>query len=101
MDLDANFGHAYLLNDNVNMIEFNEVYFLAQHPQFDGISTMSVHSTSNRPLKIVGQDECVFMQYLLGGKSWVASNGEHALLPKSEGDGKMVSAFQSRQLGFG
>jgi hypothetical protein len=62
---------------------------------------MSVRARETRPLEIVGQDECVFMQYLLGGRNWVGTNGERPLLPKTDGDGKMVSAFQSRQLGFG
>jgi hypothetical protein len=55
----------------------------------------------SRRLEIVGQDECVFSQYLVGGKSWVGAKGERALLPKTEGDGYMISGFQSRLFGFG
>ena len=50
---------------------------------------------------IVGQDESVFAQYLLGSKTWIGPNGQRPLLPKSEGDGYMLSAFVFRELGFG
>ena len=50
---------------------------------------------------IIGQDESVFAQYLLGSKTWVGPKGQRPLLPKSEGDGYMLSAFVSRELGFG
>ena len=50
---------------------------------------------------IVGQDESVFAQYLLSTKTWVGPKGQRPLLPKSEGDGFMLSAFVSREFGFG
>jgi hypothetical protein len=51
---------------------------------------------------IVGQDKLVFSQYLLSSKGWMGPKGQVALLPKSsEGDGYMLSAFVSRELGFG
>jgi hypothetical protein len=50
---------------------------------------------------IVGQDESVFAQYLLGSKTWVGPKGQRPLLPKSEGDSYMLSAFVSREFGFG
>ncbi|KAI2502628.1 hypothetical protein MHU86_11822 [Fragilaria crotonensis] len=59
-------------------------------------------SSQTRPLMmIVGQDESVFAQYLLGSKTWVGPKGQRPLLPKSEGDGYMLSAFVSREFGFG
>jgi hypothetical protein len=45
---------------------------------------------------IVGQDESVFAQYLLGSKQWVDPKGQRPLLPKSEGDVYMLSACVSR-----
>jgi hypothetical protein len=50
---------------------------------------------------IVGQDESVFAQYLLGAKTWIGPKGQRPLLPKSEGDGCMLSAFVSQEFGFG
>ncbi|KAI2489045.1 hypothetical protein MHU86_25554 [Fragilaria crotonensis] len=43
----------------------------------------------------------VFAQYLLGAKTWIGPKGQRPLLPKSEGDGYMLSAFVSREFGFG
>jgi hypothetical protein len=54
-----------------------------------------------KPIMIIGQDESVFAQYLLGSKTWVRPKGQRPLLPKSEGEGYMLSAFVSRELGFG
>jgi hypothetical protein len=51
---------------------------------------------------IEGQDESVFEQYLLGSKTWAGKKGQRPLLvPKSEGNGYMLSAFISREFGFG
>ena len=50
---------------------------------------------------IVGQDESVFAQYLLASKTWVGPKGQRPRLPKSEGDDYMLSAFVSREFGFG
>jgi hypothetical protein len=50
---------------------------------------------------IIAQDESVFAQYLLAGsKTWVGPKGQRPLLPKLEGDGYMLSAFVSTELGF-
>ena len=102
-NLDGAFGHHYTTADNTPMVEYHEEYVLSRPDlSLDTVSTMSVRvAEATRPLEIVGQDECVFMQYLLGGRNWVGSNGERPLLPKTDGDGKMISAFQSRLLGFG
>jgi hypothetical protein len=50
---------------------------------------------------IVGQDESAFAQYLLGSMTWVGQKVQRPLLPNSEGDGCMLSAFVSREFGFG
>jgi hypothetical protein len=54
-----------------------------------------------KPIVLLGQDECAFNQFLLGSRQWIGPKGQRALLPKTEGAGLMVSAFQSRELGFG
>jgi len=53
------------------------------------------------PLVVMGQDECIVKQYSFTPKSWVGPKGEQALIPKDEGYGIMISAFQSREFGFG
>jgi hypothetical protein len=65
--------------------------------------TNNKHScfVSGASLMIIGQDESVFAQYLLGSKTWIGPTGQRPLLPKTEGDGYMLSAFVSREFGFG
>ena len=67
-------------------------------------ATTSIRALSTtaaaRPIMIVGQDRSVFAQYLLGSKTWTDPKGQRPLLPKSEGDSCMLSAFVSREFGF-
>ncbi len=51
-----------------------------------------------KPLIIIGDDECIFKQYSLSKKYWVAPDGQQVLVPKDEGQGVMVSAFQAENL---
>jgi hypothetical protein len=48
----------------------------------------------------VGQDECIFKQYLFPKKGW-STNGRIRILPKTDGDGAMFSVFVSDVTGFG
>ena len=57
-------------------------------------------NTNMKPIMIIGQDESVFRQYSLVTKQWVGAYGQRALLPKSEGDGIMISAFQAHEIGI-
>jgi hypothetical protein len=58
--------------------------------------------TNKKPALIFSQDECIFKQYLINGKTWcIMSDGTKPLLSKDEGQGLMVSAFTSHYLGFG
>lgn len=56
---------------------------------------------TKKRLIIIGQDECIFHQYLLNQKAWIGPNGEQSIDPKTIGEGFMISAFKSRDLGFG
>ncbi|KAG7339826.1 hypothetical protein IV203_028287 [Nitzschia inconspicua] len=100
--LSMDFGHEYMEGD-IKMVEFHEDYIDKAGmdlTQFE--KKQSVRAPPNSPpLEFIGQDECVFFQNLVCSKNWVVSNGERPLLPKSEGDGVMLSAFQSRLTGFG
>jgi hypothetical protein len=60
-----------------------------------------VSSKARRLIMIVGQDESIYAQYLLGAKTWIGPKGQRPLLPKSEGESYMLSAFISREFGFG
>ena len=53
------------------------------------------------PLLMFEHNEAIFKEYLLTGKAWIGPNREKAISPKDEGQGVMISAFQSRNEGFG
>jgi len=46
-------------------------------------------------LVIFGHNECIFKQYTVTGKQWYGPNGEAYVVPKDDGAGIMISAFQS------
>jgi hypothetical protein len=48
-----------------------------------------------------GQDEAIMKQYCFTTKAWTAPSGQKAIVPKDEGVGVMISAFVSREFGFG
>jgi hypothetical protein len=52
-------------------------------------------------LIILGHDEAIIKQFTLTVKGWVGPNGETAIVLKDDGTGIMLSAFQSREFGFG
>lgn len=54
-----------------------------------------------KPIIKIGQDECVFKQYLQNHSQWYLPDGTTAIRPKTDGDGVMISAFTSREFGFG
>ena len=56
---------------------------------------------SKPPYLVFGQDECIFSQYSFKPMTWVSPDGRRPLLPKSTGISVMLSAFQSREFGFG
>ncbi len=69
-------------------------------PEFGG--NISIRCCANsRPLIIFGQDEFIFSQFSFNSTQWVGPSGERLLLPKNDGIGVMVSAFQSREFGWG
>jgi hypothetical protein len=43
----------------------------------------------------------IFSQFSFNSMQWVGPSGERLLLPKNDGIGVMVSAFQSREFGWG
>jgi hypothetical protein len=61
----------------------------------------SVRYPEGRMLMIWGHNEAIVKQFTLTSKSWVGTNGETAIVPKDDGCGIMITAFQSREFGFG
>ena len=55
----------------------------------------------DKPVIMIGQDECVFKQYLIVKKQWILHDGTSAVNPKEEGAGVMLSSFVSQDFGYG
>ena len=53
------------------------------------------------PIMILGQDECIFRQFVFSKGMWTCPQGHKQLLPKDQGQGIMLSSFCSRELGYG
>lgn len=105
--LDLERGYRYVNNQNgIAMIEFHvddHEFFLNQanqHTEYGGWLSIRMPE-GTRPLIIWGQDECVFHQHRYSSKQWVMPEGQRPLMPKSDGALRMISAYQSRELGFG
>ena len=58
-------------------------------------------SPDQQPLIAFGHDECIFKQFTFSLKSWIGPNGKSVVMPKDDGMGIMISAFQSQEFGFG
>jgi hypothetical protein len=90
---------------NEKMVEFHvdtseKVLLLGNVGEFGG--NLSVRfPVGSKPLIAFGHDECIYKQFLMSNKSWVGPNGESNIVPKDDGLGVMISAFQSREFGFG
>ncbi len=61
----------------------------------------SVRYPDGKLLITWGHDEMIMKQYLLTKKTWNGPSGEIGIVPKDEGMGIMISAFQFREFGFG
>ena len=49
---------------------------------------------------MIGQDECIFKQFLFTYKQWILPDGTQPPMPKDEGQGVMLSSFVSRDFGY-
>ena len=71
-----------------------------KHLPFGGY--LSVRKPSNKKkTMIIGQDECIFKQFLFSKNFWSLPDGTKQIIPKDEGHGVMLSSFCCRELGFG
>jgi hypothetical protein len=104
-ELSSNCGYMYEDSSGNSMVELH----VDDHPIFQKESNnlpyggrLSVRKDPlEKPLMILGQDECIFKQFTLTTKSWTDPDGTRSLLPKDDGQGVMVSSFVCRELGFG
>jgi len=93
--LDPKRGHQYIRDDGKEYCEFHEDYITNVFKQSeDETRTMSVQAPpGSKKFEIIGQDESITVQFLVNSKHWSLASGQRVLLPKSEDDGRMLSAF--------
>jgi hypothetical protein len=100
-----NSGYKYTTNDGTVMVEYHVDSCKEFQEKCDRETCfggyLSVRLGTDRPLLSLGHDEAIFKQYTLTKSAWVAPDGSTVLVPKDDGQGRMISAFQSREFGFG
>ena len=100
--------HGYQYNHPLTNAEIIEFHFDDHHTFLEKIENsefggnLSVREPiDKKPMLSFGQDECIFKQFSFTSASWTAPDGQKAVIPKDEGQGLMISAFVSREFGFG
>jgi hypothetical protein len=93
-------------NDHTIWVEFHVDNHLSFQDRMNGTTefggNLSVfRPPGSKPLIGFGQDESILKQYAFTTKAWTAPDGTWGLIPKEEGAGVMISAFVSREFGFG
>lgn len=102
-----NMGHFFIDNvTNIEMVEHHVDNHKSFHERMNKPETpfggnLSVRINGAKPLIVFGQDESIYKQFLLKSKAWKTPDGESQIVPKDEGAGLMISAFVSRDFGFG
>jgi hypothetical protein len=94
--------NSYLSDDGIEMVEFhvNDHDFLYNVAKEMGCGLMGGDvivrklESPSKPLMIFSQDESVFNHYLLGNCQWVGPEGQQVLVPKTNGLGIMLPAFE-------
>ena len=103
-------GYSYLNHNGDPMREYHVDCFDPEESkallqqlvttEFGGNLSVRIEPLS-KPLIILGHDECIFKQFLMPSKQWYDPDRETFIRPKDDGLGIMISAFQSREFGFG
>jgi hypothetical protein len=101
--------HCFDTETEVEMVEFH----VDDHHGFQEKMNSTIRFGGNlsvrkppdkKPIIGFGQDEAVMnkkKQHCFTTKAWTAPSGQKAITPKDEGMGMMISAFVSREVGFG
>jgi len=98
---DNNNPDGYVFEVHEDRLWFLKVAMLPEYEQMERHQSIRSMANPKKQLVIIGQDESIFHQYLLNHKEWVGPSGERCLNPKTIGEGFMLSAFKSREFGFG
>ena len=97
---DRNIGFKYKdPMSNLTMFEYHVDDIQNSHPKIDslpfGDSLSFRKKEEDKPIIMIGQDECIFKQFLLVKKQWYLPDGTTSVNPKGEGMGIMLSSFCS------
>ena len=102
--LDTKSGYKYTHNGTA-MFEYHvddHIIFQERCSRLPYGGNLSIRKDPNvKPLMILGQDECIFKQFIFSKGYWLLPDGTKQLVPKDEGQGVMLSSFVSRELGYG
>ena len=104
-ELEESIGYHYTDKNNKQMVEYHvddNILFQTRCDDLPYGGNLSVRKPpATKPLMIIGQDECIFKQYLFTAGYWMMPDGTKQLVPKDEGNGIMLSSFTCRELGYG
>jgi DnaJ-class molecular chaperone len=99
-----NSGYQYKDSHGVDMVEYHVDFSKLFQDDADKETRFGGHLNvcieMDKPL-IFGDDKSIFKQYHIMKSAWVAPDGTTVLVPKDDAQGLMISAFQSRKIGFG
>jgi hypothetical protein len=102
-------AHGYHYVDPESQVRMVELHVDDHHAFQDKMNLTSrfggklsvQKQAEEKPIICFGQDEAIMKQYCFTTKAWTAPTGQKAIVPKDEGMGVMISAFVSREFGFG
>lgn len=97
-------------NNNLTFFEFHIDYHECFTSEWQTIgvpvpefgANLSVRKKeSEKQIIMIGQDKCIFKQFLFSHKHWALPDDTTPPMPKEEGQGVMLSSFVSREFGYG
>ena len=105
-ELEEGQGHRYVDANGQQLVEFHvddHESFIKRGAELHAFGgNLSVRKPDGaKPVILLGQDEAIFKQFTSNYKAWTMPDGSKAIMPKDDGAGVMVSAFVSREFGFG
>ena len=103
-EIDLELGYLYKKNEN----EYYK-FHVDDHIKFQKMCSkleyggyLSVRKPPNcKPSLILGQDKCIFCQFIFSQGFWCCPDGTKQLIPKDDGHGVMLSSFTCREFGYG
>ena len=106
LTLDENLPHAYhkFTNKGKAFCEYHvdyhkDLWEYVREKEMGGDLSVS-RNKKKQPVILIGQDECSFSQFSFASKAWKGPGGSSVIIPKGEGQTRMVSAYVARPFGL-